>query len=217
MKLTAIVLLCGAAVSAQPAPDSIKLDNEFIRVLFLTDQPRTKTPLHRHEFNRVMIYLDPMELVLRYQDGEVDRQRWHKGQVAWSPGGRLHTGENLIDRTARVVEVELKKPPSGKPLLTTARDPLKVNPKNVKVELENEYVRVLRCKYPANVREPLHEHVNDGRLTVALDDVELKVTTQGAEDRTVTLAAGQSSWSMGPVVHAAQTNRAVELIVVELK
>ena len=41
-------------------------------------------------------------------------------------------------------------------------------------------MRVLRCKYVANVREPLHEHVSEGRLTVALDDVVLKVTTQGA-------------------------------------
>jgi hypothetical protein len=131
MKLTAILLVAAAAMPAQPAPDTIKLDNEFVRVSFLTDQPRTKTPLHRHEFNRVMIYLDPMELVLRYQDGEIDHQRWSKGQVAWSPGGRLHTGENLIDHTARVVEVELKKPPSGKPLVPTERDPLKVNPKNV--------------------------------------------------------------------------------------
>jgi hypothetical protein len=217
MKLTAILLLSSAAVLAQPAPDSIKLDNEFVRVLFLTDQPRTKTPLHRHEPNRVMIYLDPMELVLRYQDGEVDRQRWRKGQVAWSPGGRMHTGENLVDHTARVVEVELKKPPSGKPFRTAARDPLKVNPKNVTVEFENESVRVLRCKYPANIREPLHEHLTEGRLTVALDDVELKVTTQGAEDRVAKLAAGGSSWSTGPVVHAAQANRAVELIVIELK
>jgi hypothetical protein len=217
MKITAILILCGAAVSAQPAPDSIKLDNEFVRVLFLTDQPRAKTPMHRHEFHRVMIYLDPIELVLRYQDGEVDHQRWRKGQVAWSPRGRLHTGENLIDRTARVVEVELKKPPSDKPFRTTARDPLKVNPKNVKVEFENEYVRVLRCKYPANIREPLHEHLNEGRLTVALNDVELKVTTRGAEDRTATLIAGQSSWSTGPVVHAAEASRAVELIVIELK
>jgi len=217
MKLTSILILCGAAGFAQPAADSIKLDNEFVRVLFLTDQPRTKTPLHRHEFNRVMVYLDPIELVLRYQDGEVDHQRWRQGQVAWSPGGRPHSGENLMDRTARVVEVELKKPPTGKPFRTGARDPAKVNSKNVKVEFENEYVRVLRCKYAAKVREPLHEHLNERRLTVALDDVELKVTTQGVEDRTTTLTAGQSSWSTGPVVHAAQPNRAVELIVIELK
>jgi len=217
MKLTAILILCGAAAFAQPAPESIKLDNEFVRVLFLTDQPRTKTPLHKHEFNRVMIYLDPIELILRYQDGEVDHQRWRKGQVVWSPGGRMHTGENLIDRTARVVEVELKKPASGKPFRTSPRDPVKVNGKNVKVEFENEFVRVLRCKYSANVREPLHEHLGEGRLTIALEDVELKVTTQGADDRTVALTAGQSSWSAGPVVHAAQPNRAVELIVIELK
>ena len=82
--LIAVFTLLGAPVFAQPAPESIKLENEFVRVLFLTDQPRTKTPLHRHEFNRVMIYLDPIELVLRYQDGEVDRQRWRKGQVAWN-------------------------------------------------------------------------------------------------------------------------------------
>ena len=217
MKLTILLSLFAAGALAQPAQDTVKIDNEFVRVLFLTDQPRTNTPLHRHALNRVMIYLDPMKLILRYQDGEVERQNWRKGQVAWSPAGRLHTGENLIDSTARVVEVELKQAPSGRPFRRSARDPLKVNPENARVELENEYVRVLRCKYPANVREPLHEHLGQNGLTVALDDVELKVTTQGGEDRTVKLRAGQASWSTGPVTHAAEANHAVELIVIELK
>jgi hypothetical protein len=217
MKLTAILILGAAALFAQPAPESIKLDNEVVRVLFLTDQPRKKTPLHRHERNRVMIYLDPFQLLLRYQDGEVERQNWHKGQVAWSPAGKLHTGENLMDIPTRVVEVELKKPPSGKPFRTAARDPVKVNAKNVKVEFENESVRVLRCMYQANVHEPLHEHLSENRITVALDDVEMKVTTQGAADRTSKLSAGQSAWSAGPVVHSALPNRSAELIVIELK
>jgi hypothetical protein len=217
VKLTIILSLFALGVLAQPSRDSVKLDNEFVRVLFLTDQPRTKTPLHRHGLNRVMIYLDPMKLILRYEDGEVERQNWHKGQVAWSPAGRLHTGENLMDRPTRVVEVELKQAPSGKPFGKSARDPLKVNSKSVEVAFENEYVRVLRCKYPANVREPLHEHLSHNRLTVALDDVDLKVTTQGGEDRAVRLVAGQASWSTGPVIHAAEANHAVELIVIELK
>lgn len=217
MKHLRLLLLCSAALCAQPAPESIKLDNEFVRVLFLTDQPGAKTPLHQHEFDRVMIYLDPIRLELRYQDGEVDRQNWRKGQVAWSPGRRLHTGENLMDRSARVVEVELKKPPSGKPFRISARDPVRTNPKNVTVEFENESVRVLRCRYAANVREPLHEHLSAERLTVPLDDVELSVTTQGSADRVTRLAAGQPFLSTGPVVHAAQANRAVELIVIELK
>ena len=217
MKLPGLLLFCSAVAFAQPVPDSIRLDNEFVRVLVLTDQPRTKTPLHQHEFDRVMIYLDPIRLLLRYQDGEVDNQSWRKGQVAWSPGRRLHTGENLMDRTARVVEVELKKPPSGRPFRISPRDPVTTNPKNVKVELENASVRVLRCRYAANIREPLHEHLSGERITVALDDVELSVTTQGAGDSITKLAAGQPFWSTGPVVHAAQANRAVELIVIELK
>jgi hypothetical protein len=53
-------------------------------------------------------------------------------------------------------------------------------PEERDVEFENETVRVLRCKYASNVREPLHEHVSGERLTVALDDVELSVTTQGS-------------------------------------
>jgi hypothetical protein len=217
VKLTLILILCAAAVFAQPAPDTIKLDNDHVRVLFLTDQPRTKTPLHRHATNRVMIYLDPMQIILRYENGEEERQNWRKNQVAWSPAGKMHTGENLMDRTTRVVEVELKKPPSGKPFRTSPRDPLKVNPMNVKTEFENEHVRVLRCKYAANVSEPMHEHLSDNRISIALDDVEFTVRTQGAADRTVTLAAGQPSWSTGPVIHAAKANRAVELILIELK
>lgn len=218
MKFRAILVLCAATAGwTQPAPDTVKLDNEFVRVLFLTDQPRKKTPLHKHDTNRVMIYLDPMRLVLRYQDGEVDRQSWRKGQVAWSPAGKLHTGENLMDTIARVVEVELKKPPSGKPFRTSARDTVKANAKNVKVEFENEYVRVLRCKYAANVPEALHEHLNDSRVTVALNDVEMKVSTQGGPERTTKLTAGAAVWSAGPVVHSAIADRAAELIVVELK
>ena len=40
--------------------------------------------------------VDPMKIGLRYQDGEVDRQNWRAGQVAWSPAGKLHTGDILI-------------------------------------------------------------------------------------------------------------------------
>ena len=39
MKHHGLLLLCSAALFAQPAPDSVKLDNEFVRVLFLTDKP----------------------------------------------------------------------------------------------------------------------------------------------------------------------------------
>ena len=44
-----------------------------------------------------------------------------------------------------------------------------------------------RCKYPANVCEPLHEHFNEGCPTIALNDVEIKVETQEAQDRSVDL------------------------------
>ncbi len=45
-------LLCAAERVATP------IDNDQIRVLDVTVQPREKTRLHEHKVNRVMIYLD---------------------------------------------------------------------------------------------------------------------------------------------------------------
>jgi hypothetical protein len=92
-----------------------------------------------------------------------------------------------------------------------------VNAKHCTQEINNAEVRVLRCKYPVNFREPMHEHLNLGRVTVTLNDVELNVKTEGIEDRKVALKAGDAVWNAGPVVHSAQADRATELIIVDLK
>jgi hypothetical protein len=206
-----------AAAGAQPADASVKVDNEYVRVKVGEDAPLSKTALHKHDLNRVMIYLTEVDQEIRYQDGRVVRPKRRPGEVAWSPAAGLHVGENFSKHAIRAVEVELKKPPSGKPFALSARDPLRVNAKHCTQEFDNEQVRVLRCKYPANFREPLHEHLNLGRVTVTLNDVELNVKTEGAADRTVALKTGDAAWNGGPVVHSAQANRATELIIVDVK
>jgi hypothetical protein len=65
-------------------PGIIGADSSYeksVRVLFLTNRPASKTPLYQHEVDRVMIYLDPIRLVLRNQNGEIDRQTFEKGLV----------------------------------------------------------------------------------------------------------------------------------------
>src|SRR5258706_13260207 len=106
MRLSIICLCCSAAGAYAAGPT---IDNEHVRVLAAVDQPRHKSALHRHEFNRVMIYLDAGDLDVSYDDGRVDHQRWKVNDVAWSPAAGRHISDNVGAKDLRSVEGELKR------------------------------------------------------------------------------------------------------------
>ena len=112
------------------ADDRVKIDNDAVRVLNVVDQPHTPSALHRHEANRVMIYLTPGDLTVRYQDGKVEEQHWKAGQVAWSPAGGMHISENVGSAPLHIIEIELKKPASKPPARNPKLDPVKIDPKH---------------------------------------------------------------------------------------
>jgi len=72
-KLLTSVLLCCATLSA--ADDRVKVDNDVVRILRVVDTPHQKSALHRHEFNRVMIYLDNGDMEIVHEDGSKEHQR----------------------------------------------------------------------------------------------------------------------------------------------
>lgn len=54
------------------------------------------------------------------------------------------------------------------------RDPVKLDPKHYKVELENEQMRVVRIKYRAHEKSPMHQHPRG--VVVFLTDAHFKFT-----------------------------------------
>lgn len=214
---SAVLIFCAMSLGAQTP---VKVDNDAVRVLLGTDQPHLKGPLHRHQFNRVMVYLDAGDIDINYEDGHTDHQHWKAGQVAWSPAGGMHTSENVGSAPIRIVEIELKKPPRmvqmpRKPEL----DPLVIDKPHYSLEFENDQVRVFRAwREPGGV-EPMHEHTGVGRVTVLLTD--LDATVKLADGRTASQhgVAGDVIWADGPVVHSSVNNGAKrsEVIVVEVK
>jgi quercetin dioxygenase-like cupin family protein len=115
-----------------------------------------------------------------------------------------------------VIELELKKPGAGKTVSKTL-DPLKVDPKHYKLEMENDQVRVTRVRFGVNEGAPMHEHVLS-RVVVYLTDARTKVT---AADGTVT----ESSYKAGDVVYGGAAKHSevnvsghpIEIVVTELK
>src|SRR4051812_18907528 len=86
-----VVMLAGMAWGAD---DRIKADNELVKIIKAVDPPHAKTALHKHDFNRVMVYVDPCTQTLHYEDGRADKHVWKANEVVWSPAGPLHISEN---------------------------------------------------------------------------------------------------------------------------
>jgi len=106
MRFTLILIPLGLVLAqTRPAP----LQNDYVRVLMGIDQPVDKPgALHEHKQNRVMIYLDPGDMQIRYADGKIDNQHWKQGDIAWSPANGMHTSQNVSSKPIHIVEVELR-------------------------------------------------------------------------------------------------------------
>jgi hypothetical protein len=99
----------------------------------------------------------------------------------------------------------------------TALDPVKVDPRDYKVEFENSQVRVVRVKIGAHQKVPLHEHVLN-RVVVYLTDQNGSMTAPDGKTEIAQHKAGEMSWG-GPAKHREENLRdgPFEAVVVEFK
>jgi quercetin dioxygenase-like cupin family protein len=217
MGLLFLLLLGSASVFA--VDDRIKVDNDVVRILKVVDAPHNKSALHRHELNRVMIYLDSGDITITNEDGRKDEQHWKAGQVAWSPADGLHTSENVSVAPIRIVEIELKKAaPAALPIRRSELDPVSIDPRHNILLFENGQVRVFRSWREPGATEPMHEHSGAGRAAILLTDIDASLKSADGAVIKLQGSAGDVFWSSA-VTHAA-TNlgpKQFDMVVVEVK
>ena len=85
--------------------------------------------------------------------------KWGDRDIQWSPASGLHTSEITNKNPIQLIDIGIKKPGDPAKVVITALDPLRVDPKNYKLELENSQVRVTRVKIGPRQSVPMHEHV----------------------------------------------------------
>jgi len=96
-----------------------------------------------------------------------------------------------------------------------AQDPVKIAPKQCKVEFENEQVRVLRWKVGAREKTPMHEH--PAMVSIALTAGQTRFTLPDGKTRESKASAGQVAWS-APEKHSSENlGGPSKLIQIELK
>src|SRR5499433_1920463 len=132
-----ISLACASGLQAQnpPAPAAItpRLDTPQARVIVATLQPHAPSiAKNGHATNRVLIYLDNGAMT-RMEGDQTTTITFRRGDVRWRPSSGAYVAENIGEQPIRILEIDLKGPPSGKAAVT-ALDPVVVDPKHNKVE-----------------------------------------------------------------------------------
>ncbi len=214
MKLISAFAIAAALVAQN---DRVKIDNAQVKVLVVNQNPHVKTSLHKHDVNRVMIYLQPGKQTIAYQGAQTVQNNWKAGEAKWSPASGMHIAEITSDGAVTIAEVELKTAGTKTPVKYPALDPVKIDPKHYKVEFENDQVRVVRVKIGGNEVAPMHEH-GLNRVVVYLSDMNFRVTSADGKVDMVNHKAGEVSWGV-PNKHKEENLSAkpVEIVVVEVK
>ncbi len=208
---TWVFLLPLMLLAQRPVP----VDNEWARVVIATAAPGPKGRMHKHDMNRVMVYLDKGTQIIDYENGAAKTISAAAGEVQWDPKGGMHTSRIPSGPPFRIVEVELKK--EGGSVAWPKADPLKVAPAIYSVEFENDQVRVVRVKVGPRQKIAEHEHALP-RIVLPLTQVDMAIT---ATDGTRTSLKGNSGDVIfgRPGRHREENtlDKPVELILVELK
>jgi uncharacterized RmlC-like cupin family protein len=215
--IPALFCLGVATASIAVAPSAPLFDNDQVKVVRALEKPHIKGKFHSHATNRVMIYLQSGAQRFEYQDGRKPSVASYKaGEVKWSPPESMHSPEVTTDLPFNIIEVELKQPGTGKKIVS-ALDPPKVDPNHVKIELENDQVRVIRAHLGPHESIPMHEHTLN-RVSVFITDQNILSTDKDGKATTTQHKAGDAIWSP-PFAHSEKnlSDQPFEVVVVEIK
>jgi len=179
---------------------------------------------HNHKLNRVLIYFRTGGERLTYLDGTVEDLMWEPDTVKWSPAIGFHYSGPLP--TPRVdprpsgpsgVIIAIKKAGYPGKVAGTALDPLRVDPKDFKLEFENSQVRVLRLRMGPRQSVPMHEYSLD-HLVVCMTDLDARVTSPEGETEVTQRKMGDFKWS-GPSKQKVDnlSDKPLEAVIMELK
>lgn len=96
------------------------------------------------------------------------------------------------------------------------QDPVKVDPKHYKVEIENEQVRVLRINYGAHEKSVMHSHPNG--VAIFQNDVHCRFTFPDGKTEEQRFHAGETLYMpAGSHLPENLSDQPLNVVLIELK
>jgi len=218
-----LIILAFAAAAAAHAglpydPPTTPFDNALARVQLSAGKPGEVTKPHVHLTNRVMIYFEAGTNTIRYPDGKVAPEHFRAGDVQWNDAMGTHTATITAAGPVDIVHVELKSPPKMAPTVKYgARDPLAVDARHFKLEMDNNQVRVLRLHLGKGEKTAAYQEAFE-HLLVPLTAARLKTTDTKGVVKEAAYRPGEVQWQMAGTEADENTGgEPYEAIMVEFK
>ena len=151
------VFLCASVVPAVSlAAEKTEIDNQWVRVIRVTQAPHEKSTLHEHPAS-VVVYLTDLHQKITTPGGKTRELKKKAHDVAYLEAVK-QSEENVSDKPIEAVIVELK-PGAPKAIGWPVKaDPVKLDPKHHPVPIENNRVRVLHTILDPHIAGPRHDH-----------------------------------------------------------
>ena len=153
-------------------------------------------------------------------DGRTQEPRNVAGDLMWSPASG-HRGENLTEAEFEAVQIEPRRPAGAQsaPFSPDALDAPKIDPRHYRVDLENEFVRVLRVNIGPHEKLARHTHPPTRATLVQLTDQNLRLTQSDGTARLSEYPAKKVRWVEPGAAHQDEnlSDQPLRFIRIELK
>jgi quercetin dioxygenase-like cupin family protein len=174
---------------ADPQHYTLEVENKWVRVIREHMAPNEKMPMHQHPApGSVIVFLTDRHNQLTSPEGVAQELRNRAGDLMWSAPS-THRSENLTNAPFEAVQIE-PRPAAQEPASTTAPaaakdklDATVIDPQHYHVELENEYVRVIRVSIGPYEKLLLHTHPKTAAILVYLTDQNMRLTMSDGTTR----------------------------------
>jgi hypothetical protein len=142
------------ALQVSPGNYHLEKENQWVRVLRLKMGPHERVPPHLQP-ETVLVYLSDAHQRLTDASGRMRELQQKYGDVIDLPPAR-QSEENLSDEPLEVVVIELK--PGRMNSEPVKLDPVKIDPEDHIVVLENDRVRAIKTILRPHIKSPVHDH-----------------------------------------------------------
>jgi quercetin dioxygenase-like cupin family protein len=178
------------ATVADPAHYKVEFENEYVKVLRVKYGPYEKSPLHSHS-RLAGVHLTDAKARFTPKDGKGEIRNIKAGDIGLGES-EIHTVENMTDKNWETILVEFKKEYPGD-ISELKRNATKVDPKHYKVEIENDWARIVRAKYGPNEKSVMHQH-NSG-VVIFLNSAKHKLINEDGSIVNADPRSGHVVWA----------------------
>ena len=213
----ALLLIPQAAQKSVPVGDEprhrVVFSNKYVRVIDAEVRAGDATLFHTHTEDNVPVAISGGRMRTEVMGGKTSESSVETGGVWFARGSYTHKISNIGPTPLRFIDAEVLASPG-----TASSDaPLDKVP-GLKLEIDNERVRIYRVKLAPGQSTGVHSHALAG-LDVAITRGKVAVTSKDQKRQAVEVKPGQFIWRESAIAHSIENagNSAYEAVEIEWK